>query len=143
MQKHVLVSALALALVGCSSQEAAAPAPATTAAATTVATATADPAALRKAAEELDRAATRRDTATAYGFYSQRCKSKIGTEETYGHMLDVFYDHRTPNYTDWVVKVNGSSGQVVTVDSDPSAPASAMDPRTWTFIDGRWQFDNC
>jgi hypothetical protein len=58
-------------------------------------------------------------------------------------MLELFYAGRTPNYTGWTVRVNGSSGQVVTVDADPSAPASAMNPRTWTLIDGRWQFDNC
>jgi hypothetical protein len=66
-----------------------------------------------------------------------------GSVEAYGALLDAFYAGRTPNYTDWTVRVNGSSGQVVTVDSDPSAPASSMTPRTWTFIDGRWQFDNC
>jgi hypothetical protein len=98
---------------------------------------------LRAAAEELDRTATARDLETAWSFYSQRCKNDIGSVEAFGHLLDAFYDGRTPNYTDWTVRVNGSSGQVVTVDSDPSAPPSAMNPRTWTFIDGRWQFDNC
>lgn len=98
---------------------------------------------LRAAAEALDRSATARDDETAWSFYSQRCKNEIGSIEVYGQILDAFYAGRTPNYTDWTVRVNGSSGQVVTVDSDPSAPASAMNPRTWTFIDGRWQFDSC
>ena len=98
---------------------------------------------LRAAAEALDRSATARDDETAWSFYSQRCKNEIGSIEAYGQVLDAFYAVRTPNYTDWTVRVNGSSGQVVTVDADPSAPASAMNPRTWTFIDGRWQFDNC
>ena len=103
-----------------------------------------DPASeLRRAAEQLDRSATARDLETAWSFYSQRCKNEIGSIEAYGAVLDSFYRGRTPNYTDWTVRVNGSSGQVVTIDSDPSAPASAMNPRTWTFIDGRWQFDNC
>jgi hypothetical protein len=26
---------------------------------------------------------------------------------------------------------------------DPNAPADSMQPRTWTFIDNTWQFDNC
>jgi hypothetical protein len=98
---------------------------------------------LRAAAEMLDRAATNRDLETAWSFYSQRCKYDIGSVEVFGHILDSFYAGRTPKYTDWTVRVNGSSGQVVTVDSDPNAPASVMNPRTWTFIDGRWQFDNC
>jgi hypothetical protein len=37
---------------------------------------------------------------------------------------------------------NGSSLQVVSIDDDKNAPASALTPRTWTFIDRRWQFDN-
>jgi serine/threonine protein kinase, bacterial len=31
----------------------------------------------------------------------------------------------------------------MSIDDDPNAPASALTPRTGTFIDGRWQFDNC
>ncbi|MGX1811460.1 hypothetical protein ACWIGI_37535 [Nocardia sp. NPDC055321] len=148
MRNYVVAGVAALALVGCSSQEPApSPAPSsqavTSSAAVKPSAAAADSASLRDAAEKLDRAASARDVATAWSFYSQRCKNELVSQEAYGHMLDLFYAGRNPAYTDWVVKVDGSSGQVVTVDSDPNAPASAMAPRTWTVIDGRWQFDNC
>jgi len=81
--------------------------------------------------------------AEAYKFYSQRCKAIIGDLEAYKAELDAFFAGRNPQYTSATAQVNGSSGHVVSVDEDPSAPASAMNPRTWTFIDGRWQFDNC
>ncbi|TQC41781.1 hypothetical protein EEB14_52695 [Rhodococcus sp. WS4] len=99
--------------------------------------------ALRDSAEQLDKLAASGDAEAAYEFYSQRCKGKIGTIDTYKILLDLHYKDRDPQPTDWTVKVNGSSGQVVTVDADPNAPADAMNPRTWTYIDGRWQFDNC
>jgi hypothetical protein len=57
--------------------------------------------------------------------------------------LAAWIDGRKPQYSGVTVRVNGSSGQVVSIDDDPNAPASAMNPRAWTFIDGRWQFDNC
>lgn len=63
--------------------------------------------------------------------------------ERYRALMEVNFEGRTPQVESITAKVNGSSGQVVTVDTDPNAPADSMNPRTWTFIDGRWQFDNC
>jgi serine/threonine protein kinase, bacterial len=65
----------------------------------------------------------------------------IGDVDSYKLFLEAFFDGRNPQYSDVTVRVNGSSGQVVSIDNDPNA-RSAMNPRTWTFIDGRWQFDN-
>ena len=87
--------------------------------------------------------ASRREDAKAWAHDSQRCKDKIGGLESYSNMLDVFFAGRTPQYVSANAKVSSSSAQVVSMDKDPSAPAAAMQPRTWTFIDGRWQFDNC
>ncbi|MGF7124536.1 hypothetical protein [Rhodococcus sp. BE178] len=98
---------------------------------------------LRDAAEALDLAAAAKDADTAWDFYSQRCQAEIGDVESYRRLLDAFYAGREPRPTSWTVRVIGSSGQVVTVDADPNAPAHAMEPRTWTLIDDRWQFDNC
>lgn len=98
---------------------------------------------LRESAEQLDKLAVAGDYDAAWEYYSQRCQGIIGNVDTYKILLDAHYKDWNPNPTDWIVRTNGSSAQVVTVDSDPSAPKSAMDPRTWTFIDGRWQFDNC
>ncbi len=67
----------------------------------------------------------------------------FGSVETYELMMEVNYEGRNPDVESVTVRVNGSSAQVVTVDNDPAAPADSMNPRTWTFIDDRWQFDNC
>ena len=48
----------------------------------------------------------------------------------------------TPGLSPWAFRLFVQA-QVVSIDDDPNAPASAMNPRTWTFIDGRWQFDSC
>lgn len=147
----------AVALAGCSSNDEpevvkadTTPAAAAEPAAVTTTTAPVEPAPqptpedeLREAAAQVDHLASSGDAAGAWEFYSQRCKNEIGSLEVYKAMLDMHYEGRTPNYTGWTVKVSGSSGQVVTVDSDPTAPADSMEPRTWTYIDGRWQFDNC
>lgn len=136
----VLAGVLALVgLVGCSSENSPEPQPAT--AASVAATPGAD--ALRRSAEQLDRLASKRDDAGAWDYYSQRCKAKVGSLASYSAVLDLHYSGRTPNYTDWKVTVDGSHGEVVTIDSDPSAPPSSFAPRTWTLIDNRWQFDNC
>ena len=99
--------------------------------------------ALRDSAAQLDTLAASGNAEAAYEFYSQRCKGMIGTVDTYKILLDLHYKDRNPQPMDWAVKINGSSGQVVTVDADPNAPTDAMNPRTWTYIDGRRQFDNC
>ncbi len=99
--------------------------------------------ALEERAHQLDLLATKGDAVAAWEFYSQRCKNIIGNLDSYKIFMDQWREGRNPQYGGVTVKVNGSSAQVVSVDNDPNAPASSMDPRTWTFIDGQWQFDNC
>ena len=99
--------------------------------------------ALEARAHELDVLASRGDAEAAYEFYSQRCKNIIGNLDSYKAFMTEWLKGRNPQYGGVTVKVNGSSAQVVSVDNDPKAPASSMEPRTWTFIDGVWQFDNC
>ena len=99
---------------------------------------------LETRAHQLDLLASQGDAAAAYNFYSQRCKNIIGDLDSYKAVLTEWLKGRSPQYSNAVTaKVNGSSAQVVSIDGDPNAPASAMTPRTWTFIDGQWQFDNC
>lgn len=99
--------------------------------------------ALEEAAHRLDLLASEGDAEAAYDYYSQRCKGIIGSLDDYKAFLTVWLKGRNPQYTSATAKVNGSSGQVVSIDEDPGSPSSSMNPRTWTFIDGRWQFDNC
>ncbi len=99
--------------------------------------------ALEIRAHQLDVLASQGDANAAYRFYSRRCKNIIGNLDSYKAFLTEWLKGRNPQYLDVTVKVNGSSGQVVSIDNDPNYPPSSMDPRTWTFIDGEWQFDNC
>ncbi|GAB2709662.1 hypothetical protein GCM10027089_36430 [Nocardia thraciensis] len=75
--------------------------------------------------------------------YSARCQAQMDNRDVLRIMLEKNGEGRNPQITSVTAKVNGSSGQVVTVDADPAAPASSMQPRTWTFIDGAWRFDSC
>jgi len=145
----VFICALLVAgsIVGCSAGSNPSTASSSPAAAPATATST-TPApnskeALEARAHELDLLASRGDAAAAWEFYSQRCKNIIGNLDSYKIFMDQWRAGRNPQYGGVTVKVNGSSAQVVSVDNDPNAPASSMDPRTWTFIDGQWQFDNC
>jgi len=99
--------------------------------------------ALEIRAHQLDVLASQGDANAAYQFYSQRCKNIFGNLDSYKAFLTEWLKGRNPQYSGVTVKVNGSSGQVVSIDNDPNSPPSSMDPRTWTFIDGEWQFDNC
>lgn len=99
--------------------------------------------ALEVRAHQLDVLASQGDAAAAYEFYSQRCKMTLGDLDSYKAFLNQWLKGRNPQYSGVTVKVNGSSAQVVSIDNDPNTPASSMDPRIWTFIDGTWQFDNC
>lgn len=99
--------------------------------------------ALEIRAHQLDILATQGNAAEAYTFYSQRCKNTIGDLSAYKAVLNQWLDGREPRYSGVAVSIKGSSAQVVSIDNDPDAPVSSMDPRTWTFIDGAWQFDNC
>lgn len=95
------------------------------------------------AATDLNHRAANGDYRKAWQYYSQRCKNIIGGLESYGYQMDYLFKDRDPEWAGVTVRINGSSAQVVSVDKSATAPAGAMDPRTWTFIDGRWQFDNC
>lgn len=99
--------------------------------------------ALEATGHDLDVLAASRNDAQAWEYYSARCQALIGNLTQLSAVLDEFFRGRTPTYESATAVVNGSSGKLISVDTDPSAPDSASLPRTWTFIDGRWQFDNC
>lgn len=99
--------------------------------------------ALERASELLNDRVVEGDADGAWEYYSKRCQDIIGGVEIYKMMLNVKYAERKPHIADRTVEVDGSSGQVVSMDTDPSAPAWSVKPRTWTYIDDRWQFDNC
>jgi hypothetical protein len=98
--------------------------------------------ALEARAHRMDTLASQGDAAAAYLFYSQRCEDIIGGLDGYQTALTEWLKSHTPQYSGVIVRVSGSSAQVVSVDSDPKARGS-MEPRAWTFTDGAWHFDNC
>jgi serine/threonine-protein kinase len=146
---HILGAVLIAAstgVVGCSSNNsgtASSPSAPPTGTATSAPPAPNSKEALEARARELDTLASQGKAAEAYTYYSQRCKNIIGDLDSYKLFLDQWRKDRNFQPGPITVRINGSSAQVVTVDNDPNAPASSMDPRTWTFIDGTWQFDNC
>jgi hypothetical protein len=149
MKSALWMAAATIALTGCSpSGSVSVPTTAESASkgANGAATTPPDPrskAALESAGHRLDVLAATRQDAQAWEYYSARCKAEIGDLAAFSVVLDEFFRGRHPNYQSATAVVNGSSGKVISVDADPYAPASASLPRTWTFIDGRWQFDNC
>lgn len=147
MKRAALICALLLVggVSGCSATDSATKTetPAAAPATTTTTPAPNSKEALEDRAHQLDLLASKGDAAAAWEFYSQRCKNIIGNLDSYKTLLNQWREGRNPQYGGVTARVNGSSAQVVSVDNDPNAPASSMDPRTWTFIDGQWQFDNC
>jgi hypothetical protein len=147
MKRAAMICAFLLlgGLSGCSSSDSTTKteAPGAAPATTTTTPAPNSKEALETRAQQLDQLASQGNAAAAWEFYSQRCKNVIGNLDSYEIFLEQWRKDRNFQYGGVTVKVNGSSAQVVTVDNDPNAPASSMDPRTWTFIDGQWQFDNC
>jgi hypothetical protein len=149
MRAALWIAAAAVALTGCSSSESADVATTATPdaeSADAATTTTPDPRsaeALEYAGHRLDVLAATRQDAQAWEYYSPRCQSIIGDLTQFSAVLDEFFRGRNPNYESATAIVDGSSGKVISVDTDPSAPDSASLPRIWTFIDGQWQFDNC
>jgi hypothetical protein len=133
-----MLAAIAAATVGCSSVEPA------VADSSTETTSVSPEDLLRSSAEEMNQLVAAREAGRVWEFYSLRCQKLIsGGVETFRLMFDQNYRDRNLQPREVTVRVEGSYGQVVTVDPDVSAPASSMEPRTWTFIDNEWQFDNC
>lgn len=80
------------------------------------------------------------DFAKTFTFYSPRCQAMI-SEEDFVELLtreSVGRDYSgDPTHT---IDINGPVAQVITEGADGK---SAALPKTWTYADGRWQFDNC
>lgn len=84
--------------------------------------------ALESAAHDLDVLASQGKAAEAYEFYSQRCKNLIGDLDSYKTFLSSWLEGRNPQYSGVTVKVNGSSGQVVSVDNGPERTGEHHEP---------------
>lgn len=99
---------------------------------------------LERSAVELNDALAAGDAETAWGYYSSRCKQWVGNSLIqYRSLMREAYEGRSPDIESVSVSVNGSAGQVITIDNDPAAPPDSMRPKTWSLIDGKWVYDNC
>lgn len=75
-----------------------------------------------------------------YLYLSPRCQATI-TEDEYVAALEVdLADRDLSGEPEFLVSVDGQVGTVVTKSADNK---SEMQPKTWTYADGEWQFDNC
>ncbi|MEV0947277.1 hypothetical protein [Rhodococcus sp. NPDC049939] len=103
---------------------------------------------LREAARQLDLSVVAMDRDTMWDFYTQRCKAEVGGREEWDLVVDFVFAavdgiNEEPQPIDWIASVDGTSGQVITVDANSNGPYYSLEPRPWTFIDGKWQYDNC
>ncbi|GAB4584459.1 hypothetical protein [Nocardia sp. IFM 10818] len=143
-----IAASLLFGVIGCSEDSEATPTPVgqTVSAQPTTTKATPDPKSeevLKQRADTFNGLTVAKDWDGLWNFYSQRCQAKAGNVDTLRSMAEIALAGRTPQPNPVTVRISGSAAQVVTVDNDPNAPADSMKPRTWTFIDGAWMFDNC
>lgn len=75
-----------------------------------------------------------------YLYLSPRCQATIA-EDDYVAALEVdLADRDLSGEPEFLVSVDGQVGTVVIKSADNK---SEMQPKTWTYADGEWQFDNC
>jgi hypothetical protein len=101
-------------------------------------------AALRAEATKMTDALAGHDYAAAYRFRSARCKLTLN-EDDYVASMAQLYDGRDlkSEPARITVTTSGSTGTVTVEHSDAGAGQDDTKPKTWTFIDGQWRFDNC
>lgn len=75
-----------------------------------------------------------------YGFYSARCQSQMSEEEFVQLLKGQYGDRDLSGQPEFLTDVEGSVATVVTKSADGEG---SMEPRTWTYADGSWRFDNC
>ncbi len=101
-------------------------------------------AALETEATKMLLAVADHDYAAAYQFRSPRCRIKVPQVDYIASMKNL-YDSRDlkTHPPKIIVTASGSSGVVIATNTDPRANEDDPTPRIWTFIDGKWRFDNC
>ncbi|MFD7011691.1 hypothetical protein [Rhodococcus jostii] len=80
------------------------------------------------------------DYQATYDFYSPRCQAEM-TEQQFVELLEqdlVGRDLSGP--PQFLTSVQGSVATVVIKSADGGG---SMEPKTWTYTDGEWRFDNC
>ncbi|MGQ4597601.1 hypothetical protein [Nocardia sp. R6R-6] len=127
------ISMSILALSGCGGENAAAGKPGEPTAA-----------ALRQEATAMNAALAGHDYAAAYQFRSARCRLTLNQDD-YMMSMAQLYDGRDlkTKPSEISVTTSGTTGSVTVKNFDARAAQDDAKPKTWTFIDGQWRFDNC
>ncbi|BDT96873.1 MULTISPECIES: hypothetical protein [Nocardia] len=101
-------------------------------------------AALRAEATKMTEALASHDYAAAYRFRSARCRLTLN-EDDYAASMAQLYDGRDlkSKPAEITVTTSGSTGTVTVKNFDARAAEDDTKPKTWTFVDGQWRFDNC
>ncbi|MFI5537702.1 MULTISPECIES: hypothetical protein [unclassified Nocardia] len=101
-------------------------------------------AALRTEATKMTEALASHDYAAAYRFRSARCRLTLN-EDDYVASMAQLYDGRDlkSKPSEITVTTSGSTGTVTVKNFDARAAQDDSKPKTWTFVDGQWRFDNC
>lgn len=101
-------------------------------------------AALHAEATKMTEALASRDYAAAYRFRSARCRLTLN-EDDYVASMAQLYDGRDlkSKPAEITVTTSGSTGTVTVKHFDARAAEDDTKPKTWTFVDGQWRFDNC
>jgi hypothetical protein len=97
-------------------------------------------ASLRVRLNEFYELARARDYSAMYVFSSPRCQAKTSEDEYIGLLERAWADRDFSGDPEFLISVQGQVATVVTKSADGKGP---MQPNTWTFSDGTWQFDNC
>ncbi|GAA5055979.1 hypothetical protein [Nocardia callitridis] len=84
------------------------------------------------------------DYPAAYQTRSARCRLTLNQDDfaaSMGQKYDGRDLHTKP--AEITVTTSGETGQVTTKNFDAKASEDNPKPVKWSFIDGKWQFDNC
>ncbi|WQB75707.1 hypothetical protein SCD75_09580 [Prescottella equi] len=95
---------------------------------------------LRLTLEEQYTHIQRHDWAGMYGFSSPRCKLAVSEASAVATMEAAYQGRDFSGPQQYLITMNGSVATVVVKSFDGRGK---MTPATWTFIDGRWQYDYC
>ncbi|MBE7158324.1 MAG: hypothetical protein INR62_07795 [Rhodospirillales bacterium] len=138
---------IALVIAGCSSESAVGEDTAPQTAVISSASASASAAAsgptetsLRQRLNEIYALARTGDFAAVYKYTSPRCQAET-SEQTFVATLE--QQSRGRDYSgdpQYLIDLKGTVAKVVTKSADGK---SDLAPRTWTYADGKWSFDNC
>jgi hypothetical protein len=136
----ILVSVAAFMLSSCSNESDTSSQAPTDSAQDTTSAAGPNEATLRVRLNEFYDLARTRNYSAMYVFSSPRCQAQTSEDEYVALLEGAFADRDFSGDPEFLISLQGQVATVVTKSADGKG---SMQPNTWTFSDGTWQFDNC